>query len=317
MSAGRLARWGGSVVPFATVAAVLIVLMLLAQTVDLDRALVPKPSFKELAIKGYPADTPLADGAAIVDAVLWWLCLSLVLWVVGLATLGLCGWQLHSATRHDGVLARIALRVFLAVAAGAIAVLVYVAGIRNVPLFSLGPMVDNLAMVSSGFMRLGTFNAALAFVVGLLLLLAIALLLLPGAYADDPSQQMRAITRIMYGGAAFLFVWISAATGMYRLAALLLVPAAREPILKLAPTVSLMGGLFLTLLWAAAYLSACVWLQHCHDAKGIPRKQAKAAADAASPSALLLAHWPKFVAILLPLLPGAAGSVLQALVHAP
>jgi len=316
VNARSLARWGGSLVPIATFVAVLVVLMLLARTVDLDHALVPKPSFKDLAIKGYPADTPLVDAAAIVDAVLWWLCLSLLLWVVGLATLVLCVWQLIGATHHDGVLARVALWLFLAVAALAVGVLVYLGGIRNVPLFSLGPMLDNLRMVSGGFVHLGTFNAALAFVIGPLLLLAIALLMLPGAHADDPSQQMRAITRVMYGGAAFLFVWISAATAMYRLAALLLVPAAREPILKLAPTVSLMSGLFLTLLWAAAYVSACVWLQRRHEARGTPRKP-KAAADAASPNALLLAHWPKFVAILLPLVPGAAGSVLQAIVHAP
>jgi hypothetical protein len=110
-------------------------------------------------------------------------------------------------------------------------------------------------------------------------------------------------------GAAFLLVWISAATAMYRLAAMLLVAEAREPALKLAPTISLMGGLFLSLLLAAAYLSACAWLQQRHEDGG--------GQDSDSPKTFLAAHWPKVITILMPLLPGAAESVLQVMTQAP
>jgi hypothetical protein len=99
---------------------------------------------------------------------------------------------------------------------------------------------------------------------------------------------------------------------MYHLSALLLVPEARVPALKLAPTISLMGGLFLSLLLAAAYLAAVAWLQLCHD--GNVRGEAAAAE---SPRAFLAAHWPKVIAILMPLLPGAAESVLQVLTQVP
>lgn len=317
MNAPGPARLHGAWVPALAVAGLLAVLLLLAGLVDLDRALVPKPAFKDLALKGYPEATPLADAALIVEAMLWWLCLSFLLWVVGLATMGLCGWQLHRATLHDAALRRRDLRWFLLTIGGAIAVLVYFAAVRNTPLMSFGLMVDNLAIVSTGLLRLASFNAALAFVVGPALLAGACLLLHPGALAGEPMQQMRAITRLMYGGAAFLLVWISATTSMYRLAALMLVPEAREPALKLAPTISLMGGLFLSLVLGVAYLSACAWLQHRHEVLRQAGCVEAPAADALSPNAFLLAHWPKVIAIMMPLLPGTAETLLQALAHAP
>ena len=78
-----------------------------------------------------------------------------------------------------------------------------------------------------------------------------------------------------------------------------------------------MGGLFLSLLLAAAYLSACAWLQHCHEQLRLAGAAEVAAAGSTSPNAFLLAHWPKVIAIMMPLLPGAAETLLQALAHAP
>lgn len=317
MTTSPWTRYRGALVPALAVGALLLLLALLASVVELDRALLPKPAFKELALQGYPEATPLHDAALIVEAAMWWLCLSFLLWVAGLATLGLCGWQLHRATLHDAALRRRALRWFSLTIVGAVAVLVYFAAVRNTPLMSFGLMVDNLAIVSTGLLRLASFNAALAFVVGPALLAGASLLLQPGALAGQPMAQMRAVTRLMYAGAAFLLVWMSAATGMYRLAAMLLVPAAREPALKLAPTIGLMGGLFLSLMLAVAYLSACAWLQHRHEVLRQAGSVEASAADALSPNAFVLAHWPKVIAILMPLLPGAAGTLLQALAHAP
>jgi hypothetical protein len=308
-------RSRGAYAPLLAVGAVLLLLALLAGVVDLDHAALPKPPFRDLALKGYPADTPLKDAALIVEAALWWLCLSFVLWVAGLVAIALCWRQLRRATQHDAALGRTAMRCFVAAIVLAAGVLAVVAVVREAPLMSFSLLVDNLDLMSHGFVRLAALNTALAWVVGPMLLLGLSLLLLPGAFADVTMQQVQAITRVMYVGAAFLLVWISAATAMYRLAAMLLVAEAREPALKLAPTISLMGGLFLSLLLAAAYLSACAWLQHRHEhvlANG--DGQAKAGE---SPQAFLAAHWPKVIAILMPLLPGAAGSVLQAVTQAP
>jgi hypothetical protein len=312
-------RFQGALVPTLAVGAILLVALFLATLVDLDRATVPKPSFKDFALKDYPGATALKDAGLIVEAALWWLCLSVVLWVSGLSAMGLCWWLLHRATGHDAAIDRIAKRLLLLALALAVAVLFYLAQISNTPLMSFGHMVSNLGMVSAGLTRLATLNTALVFVVGTVLLLCASLLLLPGSHADQPMRQMHAITNVMYAGAAFLLVWISAATAMYRVSALLLVPEAREPMLKLAPTISLMTGLFMSLLLAAAYLAACAWLQCQHEK--LPRDTANPAAnpaaDAASPKAFLTAHWPKVIAILMPLLPGAAGSVLQAVAQAP
>jgi hypothetical protein len=315
MNAAGWRRFHGALVPTLAVGAILLVLLFLGTVVDLDRAIVPKPSLKALALEDYPAATSLKDAGLIVETTLWWLCLSVVLWVLGLAALALCWWLLHRAAGHDAAIDRVARRLLLLAIVLAVATLFYLAKISNTPLMSFGHLVGNLGMVSAGFNRLATLNTALVFVVGTVLLLCASLLLLPGSHADQPMRQMHAITQVMYIGAAFLLVWISAATAMYRLSALLLVPEAREPMLKLAPTISLMTGLFLSLLLAAAYLAACAWLQCRHEK--MPRDAASAAADGTSPKAFLAAHWPKVIAIVMPLLPGAAASVLQAVAHAP
>lgn len=311
------ARFQGAAVPAMAVAAVLIVLALLGGVVDLDRAILPKPAFKDLTLKGYPLHTPLAEAALVVEAAMWWLCLSFVAWIVGLAALGLCWRQLQLATRHNAALGRNAKRVFWSAIVLAVALLSYMAEVRGTPLMSFALLVDNLGLVSGGFVRLSTLNSGLAFVVGTAVLLSFCLLLLPGAHADLVMPQVRALTRIMYVGAAFLLVWIAAATGMYRLAAQLLVVEAREPALKLAPTISLMAGLFLSLLLAAAYLSACAWLQGRYERVRPAGEPGNAAAQAESPQEFLAAHWPKLIGILMPLLPGAAESVLQAMARAP
>ncbi|HEY0826225.1 MAG TPA: hypothetical protein VGD76_20730 [Ramlibacter sp.] len=317
---GYLARCRGPAVPLLAVLAIGALLALMDALVDLDRVAVPKPAFKALQLPGYPADTPLAEAALVVESALWWLCLSLLQWLVALGVIGLCGRQLHRALRHDPRLARAAWAVFLGVLAVLAAALYQMAAVRGVSLLSFGPMVENLALLSPRFPFLASMNAALAFVASAALLCSFSLLLLPGAYVDRPVEQMRAITVLMYGGAALMLVWISSLASMYRLCATLMVKAAREPALALAPTISLMGGLLLSLLLAAAFLSAAAWLQHCHEQErpaGGPEAPAAAVAGGGSPRDLLAAHWPKAVAFLMPLLPGVAETVLQALANAP
>ena len=306
-------RWRGFAVPLLAVAAALLVVAFLALVVQLDDAVVSRPAFRRLIVPGYPDGISYADQALVFEAGLWWLCLSVLLWVVGLCAIGLCLVQLHSGTRHDLALRRRALRLLLSWVALAAAATAYLVFVRNLPLMPVRPLVEILDTVSAGLVRLASLNTALAYVVGVALLFGASLLLWPGVHGDSPARQMRAITAMMYGAAAFLMVWVSAATGMYRLAAMLLVPEARDPALKIAPTISLMGGLFLSLLLAVVYVSAGAWLQHCHERGRLSGDIGPAAADASSPKAFLALHWPKVAAILMPLLPGAAATVLQAM----
>lgn len=316
MSAPGGPRWQGIAVPLLTVAVVLGVLMMLAQVVQLDHAAAPKPDFRALVLKGYPDRIPFAEQALIVEAALWWLCLSAVLWVAGLCAVALCAMALHGATRHDPSRRRLALRLLLAWIVVATVALAHAVVVRDVPLMPARPLVSVLDVIAPGLLHLASLNTALAFVVGGALLLGACLQLLPGVHADVPTRQVRAITTLMYAAAAFLMVWVSATTAMYRLAASLLVADARDPALKLAPTLSLMGGLFLSLLLATVYISATVWLQHRHE-RAQPAGDGQAEAAAPGPAAFLAAHWPKVVAILMPLLPGAAGTVLQGVAQVP
>jgi len=64
-------------------------------------------------------------------------------------------------------------------------------------------------------------------------------------------------------------------------------------------------------------VAASAWLQRCHERLRLIRDTERQASDELSPTALLAEHWPKVVAILMPLLPGAVGTVLQAMAHVP
>ena len=312
-----LARCRGAALPLLAVIAIGALLGLMAALVELNRAAVPRPAFKALLLPGYPAATSLAEAALVVHATLWWLCLSFLLWLVGLAVISLCCLQLRRAMQHDRWLARMAWAAFLGFLALVIGVLYHTAVVRGIPLLSFGKMVENLALMSPRFPHLGSFNAALAFVASAALLCSFSLLLLPGAHADRPVRQMHAITGLMYAGAALMLVWISSLTAMYRLCATLMVKEAREPALALAPSISLMGGLLLSLMLGAAFLSAAAWLQHCHERQRLAGTTEQPEAAGASPKEFLAVHWPKVIAFLMPLLPGVAETVLQALAQAP
>ena len=318
--AGRLASGRGAALPLLAVLALGALFAFMDALIDLDGAVVPKPPFRDFLLRGYPAATSLAEAGHIAEATLWWLSLSFLLWLAALAVIGQCGLQLQRAMRHDARLARAAWAVLLAVIAAVAGTLYHTAVVRGVSLLSFGPMLDNLALISPRFRLLASLNAAVAFVACAALLCAFSLLLLPGAHVDHPMQQMRGITFLMYGGAVLMLVWISCLTAMYRLCATLMVKEAREPALALAPTISLMGGLLLSLLLAAAFLSAAAWLQHCHErdhARAGASGTAGRPAASGGPKELLVAHWPKAVAFLMPLLPGMAETVLQALAQVP
>lgn len=302
-------------VPVAAVGALLVLFGFLACIVDLDGAKVPKPPFTLMA--GYPHDISYADAGLIAEAVLWWLCLSFVLWTASLVTIALCWLQVDRATRHDPLLGHRARAWMMVPVLMGVGVVDYVLIIGRMKQMSFSHLITNLGEVSSGFLQLAELNGALVVVVGVAIVLGMSSLLAEGAHGGRPLQQARATTMLAYAGAAFLFVWIASATSMYRLASTLLCEELRGPTLKLAPTISLIVGLMLSALLAAAYLSSFAWLQRCHERLVLAgRIDASTSSETASPTAFLAAHWPKIVAILVPLLPGAAGSLLQALAQA-
>ena len=312
-----LACCHGAATPLLAVLAIVALLGAMDALVALNRAVVPKPVFKALLLPGYPDNTPLVEAAAVINAALWWLCLSFLQWLAALGVIGVCGVELDRAVRHWPRLTHVCWTIFLGVLALLIGTLYHAAVGRGVSLLAFGPLVNNLTLISPRFLPLSSCNAALAFTASAALLCALSLLLLPGAHANDRMQQMRAITRLLYAGAVLMLVWICCLTAMYRLCAVLMVKEAREPALALAPTVSLMGGLMLSVLLAAAVLSAAGWLQLCHERERPDGTPGAPTAEEASPKALLLAHWPKAVAVLMPLLPGVADTVLQSLVKTP
>ncbi len=304
----------GAILPWAAVAAVFALAAALGAVVNLDAAAVPKPAFGALTLPGYPDRVSMKEAAAVTEAGLWWLCLTVLLWVVSVGALGLCGWLLHRAFAHDTVARGRMLGAFGVAGAGA--VLLAFAAFGAKPFVPFMPLVATLGLIGPGFVTMAGLNAALAFVIGAVVLLSTSMLLWPTAHEGRPSEQMRSITNLMYAAAIFLAVWVATATALYRLCASLLVADARDAAMGLAPTISLMGGLFLSLVLAAAYLAAAAWLQAQHTRLRCEGRIGDARSDEA-PHIFLKLHWPKVAGILLPLLPGAASAVLQALMHTP
>ncbi len=297
-------RYQGVFYPLMGIAAVFLVLLFLSAIVGLDQASLPRPALN--AIQDYPKGFSLEEMVLFTGAGMWWLLLSFFFWLLGLFAVGFCWYLLVSATPHDAASRKAVSAIFLSVLVSTIGMLIYISEVKGTPLMSFEFILRNLGMISSGTVALTSYNTALGIVVVAMLLLSASLLLLPGAYKNDATQQMRAITRIMYCGAAFLLTWVAVATEMYRFAAMMLVAAEREQILKLAPTISLMAGAFASLLLATAYISAYLWLQTSYS-----KSAKKNLTKDVSPKDFLLAHWPKVTALLMPVLPGAIGTVMS------
>lgn len=305
--------WRGALVPVAAVVATVLLLLGLGSLAGMDGLVVPKPDFAAHRL-AWPEQEDLLHAGLVVDAALWWLCLVVVLAVAGLVVLGL-GWaQLWRATVYSRPLRRVLLAGYVGLPLACALFLAWLMAARGTALMPFSPLVQVLAAFGPGFPRLAVVGTASVFVVGIAWLAALSLQLVDGAHESHPTRQMESITRLVYAGAAFLLVTIGAGAAMYRLCASLLTDELRKPMLGLAPTVSLMGGLMLSLMLAAAYVSASLWLQHRHALLHQGRKMPPP--DDGGPQALLRAHWPQVVAVLMPMLPGVAETVMQALAQA-
>lgn len=302
----------GACAPFAAVLAVLAITGLLAQVVDLDRARVPKPPFEQLTIDTYPHGMSPKGQAALAEAVMGWLSLTVLLWVVAAALVVLCGGLLHHALAREPALRRRVLGSFVVLALASAATLGFVVANRGATLVGFKPLVATIGRIGPGFVTMAELNGGLAAVIGLLVLVSMCALLGARSHQGRPAAQMHATTTLMYAAAAFMAVWMAAATALYRLGASLLVDDYREAALGLAPMIGLMGGLYLSLLLACAYAAAAVWLQAVHARSA---RAGEAGADE-SPQRYLRAHWPKLAGLLVPLVPGAASALLQGLVQA-
>jgi hypothetical protein len=306
----------GALVPLAAVVIVVAITAALGRVVALERAVVPEPRFEALVIPGYPDRLSMKESAAVAEAGMWWLSLTVLLWVVAVVAIGWCVWHLYRATSHDAGYRRRVLGAFgaiVTVVAAVLAVQAAGAGKSFVPFI---PMVRNLALIADGFVSMANLNGMLGYLAGVVFVLANCAMLLPAAHDGMPVAQMRAITSMMVVSALFLAVWIATAAALYRLCAALLVEDARVAAVALAPTISLMGGLFLSLLLAAGYLASAAWLQHRH-ARYVHDGVLPAEVRSSGPIALLKENWPKVAGILVPLVPGAASAVLQALSKGP
>ena len=312
-SNARRGAWLGPLAPLAVMAILLLIVFILGRVVDLPSARVPKPEFQQLILPGYPSGLSAREGAGLADSLMWWLCLTVLMWLVAAATWFVIGWLLNRAFSHaEGIHRRaVAASGFLALAA--VAALTCVAIVDGSPFIPFGPLVATLQTLGPGLQRLANLNGFLAYVVGCFIMLGMMTLLSPQAYQGIPGAQMRALTHLMYAAAVFLASWIVATTALYRLCASLLVSDYRIAALELAPTISLMGGLFLSSLLACGYFAAGCWLQHMHHQLSLEGSVLKAVEGETAPRAFLVAHWGKLAGILLPLLPGAASALLQGL----
>ncbi|NHN36820.1 hypothetical protein G8764_05875 [Pseudomaricurvus alcaniphilus] len=296
--------------PLLAVILLLLVLAFLTQIVESDSPRLPLRDFTPL--QDYPDAIDLAASTLIAETGLKWLALSYFYWLVGLVTLGFCIFRLQRAfAQCSRALRNATYTLFFLLLVATLAALYHTAVVREIPLMSFIHLLRHLQLVGQGLLELASWNNALAYLNLVAIMAVISLLLVPGVHERDPGRQMRAVTRVMYCAAAFLLVWIAQATEMYRLAACLLVAEERDKVLQLAPTISLVAGVLASLLLAASYLAACLWLQwYYQDLRKSDATQAVPDASA-SPRQFLHEHWPKITAVMMPILPGVMGTVFN------
>lgn len=306
----------GCFYPVVAIIGLMLVLFVLAKIIGVEK---PRFPLRDLTpLPNYPENVSLSEAALITEIGLKWLMLTYFYWLVGIFSLGFCFIQLRNATMQcDGSLRRIIISIFGASVLITIGVLFYYTNVRGTPLMSFEFLLRNIQLVGQGLVDLTTYSTALAYIVITAVMVVISLLLIPDAYEDNEVKQIQAITRVMYCAAAFLLVWIAQATEMYRFSATLLIEEERKHTLKLASTISLMAGVFASLLLAATYMAAYSYLQarHRQERKQKIEKEVTGSleTEGKSPKHFLLAHWPKITAVLMPVLPGAIGSVLNVL----
>jgi len=305
-------RYQGCFYPPFAVGALLLVLLFLVKILQLDKATIPKPLLTE--ITDYPDSMTFGEVVNFTGTGMKWLMLTYVYWLAGLITIVFCLLQLQKSLHGFPIVKRrIVNGMFFSVMGITTLLLIYTAAVKGVPLMSFEFLLKNLEMIGSGMVSLTTYNTALAYLAVVAVIISISLLLVPDAHNNDTDRQIRAITKIMYAAAIFLLIWVTQATEMYRFATMLLVEAEREVALNLAPTISLVVGVFVSLLLAATYISAYFWLQ-LSFIKSLPEsKAAEYIVHDNSPRKFMLMHWPKITAIVMPLLPGVISTVLNSL----
>jgi hypothetical protein len=305
-------QYQGCFYPLLAVVTLLLVLSLLAEIVQLDKAIIPKP--KLTPITDYPASMTFREIIHFTDTAIKWLMLTYFYWLTGLITMIFCSLQLQKSLHGFPIVKR---RIVYGIYFSAIGItalsLIYTVAVEGKALMSFGFLLKNLTMIGSGMVNLTIYNTALAYLTVVAIIISISLLLIPNSHGNDTTRQISAITQIMYAAAAFLLIWVTQATEMYRFATMLLIEAEREEALNFAPTISLVVGVFASFLLAAAYISAYFWLQLSFR-KSLPESMAaENIVQDNSPKKFMLTHWPKITAVLMPILPGVISTVLNSL----
>lgn len=311
----HLKRYQGCFYPVLATLALLSVMVFLTAVINFDSVTLPKPTFTLLA--NYPDGISLQITTHLTQSAMKWLMLSYFYWLVGLATIGFALIQLYKAMAKCSIRQRgIASGLYLVTLLIVTIYLSYAVLVQRTPLMSFHFILENLTMIGDGLVNLATFNTALGYLALVAILVSISLLLAPDTHENNNTRRMHSITRIVYCGAAFLLIWVAQATEMYRLSANLLVESERSIVLDFAPTISLVVGAFASLFLAAAYLSAYVWLQTNFNLAAKIQDGDDFIVPDNSPKQFLLSHWPKLLAVLMPLLPGVMGSVASGVSHA-
>lgn len=302
-------HYRGCFYPSLAVGFCLSVFALLAEIIDIENANIPRPDLSR--ISEYPESMSFGEIIQFTDTGMKWLTLTYFYWLVSLFTIIFCWVQFNKALKHESTQQqRIAKKLFIIVQGATALILLYLVVVEDTHLMSFGFLLENLEIIGQGMITLTTCSTALAYLALIAIFSSISLLLLPNGHSGEARFQIRAITRVMYAAAAFLLIWVTQATEMYRFSTLLLIEKERIDALNFAPTISLVVGIFASILLAAAYLSAYYWLQ-LRFRQSLPKHEIGEEVHEASPKQFMLTHWPKIIAVLMPMFPGAISAVLS------
>ncbi|TQV87026.1 hypothetical protein [Aliikangiella coralliicola] len=301
-------QYRGCLYPLLSVFGVLLILAAMDGLTQFENAVWPVVNL--VTLEGYP-NVSLQSTHHIVKAALKWFSLSYFMWLVVFITIIFCGYIIVRITKELSTTERYIVRgIFFAILISCSSILFYTIAIAEKPLMPVEHILKNIYQVSSGLVRLTSYNMALGIIAMVSLLATNCLLLVPAKNTSDINEKMRFMTYLMYNGAVLFVIWVSQAEEMYRFSATLFVKDIRDVLFDVAPSFSLVIGIIASTLLAASYFSSYLWLQGRFKVLPKDKSDSAPANGAETPGTILKKHWSSITAILLPIFPGILGNVL-------